>query len=451
MNNTRSYSPRSDPFDSGKQMHDLIRQLYPICRSITGDGVRQTLDVLEEYLPLERHEIPSGTQVFDWTVPNEWNIRDAFIADRSGRRLIDFAQSNLHVVSYSTPIDRWMSLAELRPHLYSLPEHPDWIPHRTSYFKEDWGFSLAHRDLIALPDDDYHVVIDSSLEPGSLTYAECFLPGESDDEILLSCHICHPSLCNDNLSGIALAAFLGKSLLERDRRLSYRLLLIPGTIGSITWLALNPEVIPRIREGLVLSTAGDRGHLHYKKTRSGDARIDHAVAHVLGRSGAKFDVREFEPYGYDERQYSSPGIGLEIGSLTRTPYGRFDEYHTSADNLDFVDPDSLADTLALHIEVLELLEADRRFINRQPFGEPQLGRHGLYAALGGRKGDNSAELAVLWVLNMSDGRSSLLDIAKRSSLPFDAVQTAASALESVGLIEDSDATDGIASLNSGVR
>ena len=417
-------------------MHALIERLYPICRSITGNGVRETLDIIGDIIPLRQHEVPSGTPVFDWVVPKEWNITDAYVADTTGRRVIDFRQHNLHVVNYSSPIHETMSLDDLLPRLHSLPDFPDRIPHRTTYFKEDWGFCLRHRDLLQLKPGDYEVVVDSTLEDGSLTYAECFVPGETADEILLSCHVCHPSLCNDNLSGIALATYLAADLLDRPRHLSYRILFIPGTIGSITWLALNQDQIGKIRCGLTLSTAGDGGHLHYKRSRHGNAEIDHAVTHILEHGAERYEIRDFEPYGYDERQYSSPGIGLNVGSLTRTPYGKFDEYHTSADDLDFVHRNALADTLNHHVAVLEILDKNRTYLNLKPFCEPQLGRHGLYAALGGRKPDNSTELAVLWVLNLSDGRHSLLDIARRSGLPFAAIRLAADALIEVRLIDD---------------
>lgn len=424
----------------GDRMFDLVERLYPICRSITGDGVRQTLDGIAEVIPLTRHEVPTGTEVFDWTIPNEWNIRDAYVADPDGRRLIDFRRSNLHVVNYSVPVRAEMTFEELRPRLHTLPEFPDWVPHRTSYHNETWGFCLSQRDLDRIERDSadgvrFEVVIDSTLEPGSLTYAECIVPGATTDEVLLSTHVCHPSLCNDNLSGISLATFLASDLLDRPRHYTYRVLFIPGTIGSIAWLALNRDVVERIRHGMVLSTSGDAGDLHYKRTRSGRAEIDQVVEYVLGRSGVPFHVRDFEPYGYDERQYSSPGIGLDVGSLTRTPYGQFDEYHTSADDLDFISPAALEDTLARHLEVVDVLDRNGRFRNLSPMCEPQLGRRGLYAALGGRKGDNSAELAVLWVLNFSDGEHSLLDIAERSGISFERVREAADALISVDLLE----------------
>lgn len=425
---------------TGSSMHGLIERLYPICRSITGDGVRHTLDVLSESIPIERHEVASGTEVFDWTVPPEWNITDAYVKDSTGRKVIDFQQHNLHVVNYSEPVRATMTLDELRPRIFTLPDFPDRIPHRTSYFNRTWGFCMRHNDYLALEDDEYEVAIDSTLDDaGHLTYGELLIPGDSDEEILFSTHVCHPSLCNDNLSGIALATFLARSILDRpERRLSYRFLFIPGTIGSITWLATQPEGRADITGGLILSTAGDPGSMHYKRTRRGDHPIDTAVEYVLEASGEDHSIRDFEPYGYDERQYSSPGIGMEMGSLTRTPYGQFDEYHTSADDLFYVKADALADTLAKHVAVVDVLEGNQRYRNLSPNCEPQLGRRGLYAALGGRKGDNSAELAVLWVLNFADGEHSLLDVAKRSGLSFAAVRTAADALLDVELIEPLD-------------
>ncbi len=430
-----SGSPESMPAARGGDMHATIERLYPICRSITGNGVRQTLDVLSEIIPIEQHEVATGTQVFDWPVPQEWNISDAYVKDASGRRVIDFQQHNLHVVNYSEPVNTTMTLDELRPRLFTLPEFPDRIPHRTSYFNRTWGFCLSQNDYDQLEDGEYEVVIDSTLEDGHLTYGELYIPGDTTEEVLFSTHVCHPSLCNDNLSGIALATYLARSILDRpSRRLSYRFLFVPGTIGSITWLATQPARREHIVGGLILSTAGDPGTLHYKRTRNGHHPIDAAVEHVLASSGDDHDIRDFEPYGYDERQYSSPGIGLEMGSLTRTPYGKFDEYHTSADDLDYVKAEALGDTLAKHIDVVDVLEGNQTYLNLSPNCEPQLGRRGLYAALGGRKGDNSAEVAVLWVLNFSDGKHSLLDIATRSGLSFEAVRIAADALFEVDLL-----------------
>lgn len=420
----------------GEEIHALITELYPICRSITGDGVRETLKRLGGRIPLEVHEVPTGTPVFDWTVPKEWNIRDAYIKDGRGNRVVDFQASNLHVVSYSVPVHRRMTLEELAPHLHTLPEHPDWIPYRTSYYKEAWGFCLSHNQLAALRDQTYEVSIDASLEDGHLTYGECYLEGELADEILLSTHICHPSLCNDNLSGTALLAVLGESLASMERRYTYRLLFIPTTIGSITWLALNRERVAKIRHGLVVACVGDAGPFTYKRSRRGNAKIDRAVQHVLHHAGVAHHVRDFTPYGFDDRQFCSPGFNLPVGNLTRTRHDEYPEYHTSADDLDLVQPRYLAESFAIYARVLDLLEHDRRYRSRCPYGEPQLGKRGLYRAMGGQADGRRAELPLLWVLNLADGEHSLLDIAERSQLPFSAARDAAAALVEAGLLEE---------------
>ena len=417
--------------DVGTEMHALIAELYPICRSITGDGLRETLRRLEAYIPLTVHEVATGTSVLDWTVPREWNIRDAYVKNSRGERVVDFRRSNLHVLHYSVPVRRTVSLAELREHCFTLPDHPDWIPYRTSYYQEGWGFCLTHRQLQALPEDQYEVVIDSSLEPGHLSYGELVLPGETTDEILVSCHACHPSMCNDNLSGVAVATSLARSLGREGaprRRHTYRFLFIPGTIGSITWLARNEAVVPRIKHGLVLASVGDSGSLHYKASRRGTAEIDRAVAHVLQHTGRPFETMPFTPYGYDERQYCSPGYDLAVGCLSRTPYAQYPEYHTSADDLDFVRPTSLADSYATALAVFDLLDGNETYVNQCPKGEPQLGRRGLYQAIGGPSETRGSELALLWVLNLSDGSHSLLDIAERSGLPFPVIRRSANAL-----------------------
>jgi aminopeptidase-like protein len=418
----------------GAEMYSLIEELYPICRSITGDGVRRTLDIVRKHLPLEVHEVPSGTAVFDWTVPREWNIRDAYVKASDGRRVIDFQQSNLHVVGYSVPVRTRMSLAALRPRLFTRPDVPDAIPYRTSYYNETWGFCASQRQVDALPEDEYEVVIDATLEPGSLTYGECYLPGESQDEVLISCHTCHPSLCNDNLSGIALAVALGKYLATVPRRHAYRLLFIPGTIGSITWLARNEGGVSRIKHGLVLASVGDAGPFTYKRSRQGTAEIDAAVEHVLTHAGVGHRIVDFTPYGYDERQFCSPGFDLPVGCFMRTPHGEFREYHTSADNLRLVHPDALGGSFRACVDVLEVLDANRRYVNLNPRCEPQLGKRGLYRALGGELDRASRELAMLWVLNMSDGTRSLLDIANRARPPFGQLKLAADLLTEHGLL-----------------
>lgn len=419
-------------------MHALIRELYPICRSITGDGLRATLRRIGTELPLTLHEVPSGTPVLDWTVPREWNIRDAYVANGRGERVIDFQRSNLHVVNYSTPVRRRMTLTELRPHLHTLPDHPDWVPYRTSYYAESWGFCLSQRQLDALSDGEYDVVIDSTLAAGHLTYGECLLPGQSADEILVSCHSCHPSLANDNLAGMAVAVALANWVREAPRRYTYRFLFIPGTIGSIAWLARNEAQVPRIKHGLVLSCLGDRGSPTYKQSRRGDAVIDRTVRHVLTAAGRPHQVRAFVPYGYDERQYCSPGFDMPVGCFMRTPNGEYPEYHTSADDVAFVAPESLADSLATLVSVCDVLEHDGRFRNMSPKGEPQLGRRGLYQNTGGHTRLPGFEMALLWVLNYSDGAHSLLDIAERAKVPFQAIYQAAQALERAALLTPVD-------------
>ena len=431
---TAAITSPPDAGQIGSAMHELVTQLYPICRSITGDGIRQTLRRLQACIPLTVHEVPSGTQVLDWTVPNEWNIRDAYVKNSRGERVVDFRQSNLHVLNYSVPVHRTVGLEELRSHCFTLADHPDWIPYRTSYYKEAWGFCLTDRQLQALPEDRYEVHIDTTLAPGHLSYGEVVLPGETADEILVSCHACHPSLCNDNLSGIAVATYLARHLGRQRRRHTYRFLFIPGTIGSITWLARNESVVPQVKHGLVLASVGDAGSLHYKRSRRGNAGIDRAVAHVLRHAGAPFEVMDFTPYGYDERQYCSPGYDLAVGCLSRTPYGRYPEYHTSADNLDFVHPEALANSYATCLAVFDVLDGNETYVNQNPKGEPQLGRRGLYGAIGGKSEERVDELALLWVLNLSDGCHTLLDIAERAGLAFATIRRAANALVAHGLL-----------------
>jgi aminopeptidase-like protein len=424
---------QQDPLEIGTGLHDFASELYPICRSITGDGIRQTLAKIGQRIPLEIFEIPTGTPVFDWTIPKEWNVRDAYIKGAGGKRVVDFHQHNLHILNYSTPIHAKMSLDELRPHLFTMPDRPDWIPYRTSYYQENWGFCLSHNQMLALEDGEYEVCIDSTLADGHLTYGEYYLPGCSTDEVLISCHACHPSLANDNLSGLSVATFLARLLSEREVRYSYRFLFIPGTIGAITWLARHRENVERIRHGLVLTGIGDGEAFHYKKSRQGDAEIDQVVTHVLRHSTASHEILDFSPYGYDERQYCSPGFDLPVGCLMRSVWGTFPEYHTSADNLDFIKPRQLAESFRVCAVIIDVLEKNRQYRNLSPYCEPQLGNRNLYRSTGGEV--ISLELnARLWVLNLSDGRHSLLDISERSGLPFSAISDAATVLTDGGLL-----------------
>jgi aminopeptidase-like protein len=415
----------------------LMRAMYPICRSITGDGVRGTLDLVQQRVPLERTEVPTGTRVFDWEVPNEWNIRDAYIADTQGKRLVDFQAHNLHVVSYSAPVKASMTLEQLKPHLHTLPDRPDWIPYRTSYYREHWGFCLRHRDFERLGDGPFDVAIDSTLAPGSLTYAECVIPGRLGAEALVYTHTCHPSLANDNLSGIAAATALAQALRLERPRLTWRVVFGPGTIGSLAWLSRNEPRLDRVRAGLTVGLLGDGGPLTYKRSRRGGRVTDRAAAYVLPRVSAGARLVDFEPYGYDERQFCSPGFDLPVGRLTRSPNGKYSEYHSSADDLELLEPDRFAESIRALAEMVAVLDENRLLRNLSPKGEPRLGRHGLYGNVGGA-GPGEFEHALLWVLSYSDGEHDLLAIAERSGLDFHLLARAASALEDAGLARTLD-------------
>jgi aminopeptidase-like protein len=411
---------------------ELMRRLYPINRSITGSGVRQTLDLVEQIVPLERTEVPSGTKVFDWEVPNEWNLRDAYIADGDGRRIVDFRAHNLHVVGYSRPVRRRLALRDLQQHLHSIPERPDRIPYRTTYYADDWGFCLAHRQRESLADGEYDVVIDAELSPGHLTYAEAVIPGHSGDQAVVYTHTCHPSLANDNLTGMATAALIAQALGAERPCLTWRFVFGPGTIGSLTWLANNEDQLGRIRCGLVIGLLGDAGAITYKRSRAGQTMTDRAAELLLGRY-PDARVIDFEPYGYDERQFCSPGFNLPVGRLTRSVNGGYDEYHTSADDLSLVKPHKLAESLRLLAELVAVMDSNRRVLNLAPKGEPRLGKRGLYGSVGGMA-PADAQHALLWVLNQADGRNDLIDISRRSGMAFEQIAGATARLESAGLV-----------------
>lgn len=422
--------------DAGAQMYDLITTLYPICRSITGTGLRRSLQIVAGHIPLNLHEVPTGTQVFDWVVPKEWNIRSAHIIAPSGEKIVDFAEHNLHVVSYSRAIDAEVTLDVLKQHLHSLPTQPDLIPYRTNYYGNDWGFCLSHRQFLTLEEGTYRVKIDADLADGHLTYGELFIPGEIRDEVLFSSHICHPSLCNDNLSGVALCTYLAKYLQSQTNRHSYRFLFAPGTIGAITWLSRNRDQVKNIKCGLTVACVGDPGMFHYKRSRQGHSEIDRAAAHILRHTGHEYQIHEFTPYGYDERQYCSPGFDLAVGSLTRTPAGQYDEYHTSGDNLSFVTSEALAESFGSYLAVVNVIETNKKYYNLRPYCEPQLGRRGLYRSIGGGAESSNSELAMLWVLNLSDGSHDLLDIAERSDMPYHKIESAATLLREHDLLAE---------------
>ena len=441
--------------NTGNEIYDLVEDLFPICRSITGNGVRETLEIIKKHIPIETHEIPTGTKVFDWVIPKEWNITDAYVKNSKGEKIIDFKKSNLHILNYSIPINKKVSLSELKEHVFTLPEHPNWIPYRTSYYEENWGFCITHEQFEKLTEDEYEVVIESTLKEGHLTYGELLLKGESENEILFSCYVCHPSMCNDNLSGVSLLTFLAKYISKKKLKYSYRFLFIPETIGAITWLSVNEKKVNKIKGGLVATCLGDQGNITYKKTRDGHSIIDKIVEKVLKESGEKYEIIDFFPAGSDERQFSSPGFNLPIGSMTRTIYGKFPQYHTSADNLDFVQPRYFQSTFEKYVLVISKLEDcfvstsiskesiqkdsneknGLMFKNIYPKCEPNLGKRGLYDMIGAKKDGLDNKMPIFWVLNFSDGENSLLDISQRSKIKLEDLKLAAERLVKVGLIQ----------------
>jgi aminopeptidase-like protein len=420
--------------DRRTSMRQTLERLYPWCRSLTGPGTRDTLEAIAERLPLHIVETPSRTRVFDWEVPDEWTPRGARVTDASGRVIADLADHTLHLVGYSVPFRGRLSRAELAPHIHTLPEHPDWIPYRTSYYTPEWGFCLPHERWLAAGDGPFDVVVDTTLEPGNLHHGELVLPGLSDGgEVLVSAHVCHPSLVNDNLSGIAVAVELAAALARRPRRLTYRFVFAPGTIGSLVWLSHHQEGWSRIRHGLVLTGLGGGGSLVYKRTRHGSRHVDAAAEHVVRRRAGS--VRAYAPWGYDERQYNALGFDLPVGRLTRTPHGEYAEYHTSADDLDFVGDDELADAFDAVVEIVDVLEGEAAYTNTSPYGEPQLGKRGLYPSTGGTSAGDDV-MAMLWCLAYSDSETGLLAIAERADLPFAAIRSAADRLLAAGLLRE---------------
>ena len=431
-------------------------ELYPITRSITGEGVRKTLKIIQNFIDLKIHEVPSGTKVFDWTVPQEWNIRDAYIMNNKNEKIIDFRKSNLHVAQYSKKIKKRIKLNELKKHIFTLPDQPNAIPYVTSFYNENWGFCMSNNQFQKLNDDEYIVNIESEHKNGSLTYGEFVIEGESKEEILISTYVCHPSLCNDNLSGPVLATFLAEYLSKQKLHYSIRFLFIPETIGAITWLALNEDKIKNIFHGLVATCVGDSGISTYKKSRDGNNIIDEVVIEVLKESGKPYKIMDFWPSGSDERQYCSPAFNLPVGSLMRTPYDMFEEYHTSEDNLSFMNKECLADSFFKYLSVIQKLEGNFNyvkpekitlenkksvknnpvFLNLFPKCEPQLGKRKIYEEIGGVKNQDSLKQkkAIQWILNLSDGKHSLRDIQERSGLGFDMLFDMANLLENKKLL-----------------
>jgi aminopeptidase-like protein len=408
-----------------EELEAYFDRLWPLLRSITGDGVRQTHGILGELLPLTRFEIPTGTEVFDWTVPPEWVVREAYVAAPDGQRLLDVHENNLHLVNYSAPFRGRLSRRELEQYLYSRPDLPQAVPYVTSYYDRRWGFCISHDDRLRLPEGDYDIVVDTDLIDGSLTISEAVLPGETPQEILISTYTCHPSLANNELSGPLVAAFLYRQLAALEaRRLTYRFVFLPETIGSVAYLAMRGDhLLERLVAGYVVTCVGDAGPFTYKRSRRRNSIADRAALHCL-RRWPEARIVDFFPSGSDERQYCSPGFDLPVGSIMRTMYGKYPEYHTSLDDKSLISFAAMRETIELYARTCRVIDRNRSYVSLKPLGEPQLGKRGLYPTIGGQAGTERIE-ALLWLLNYSDGKHDLLAIADRSGIDFEVLAEAA--------------------------
>ncbi len=407
-------------------------------RSLTGNGNRETLKILTEIADIKISEIPSGTQCYDWTVPPEWNVSEAWIKDSSGNTILDFSLNNLHLLGYSESYSGNLNLEDLKKHLYTLPDQPEVIPYLTSYYKKRWGFCLSHNQLLSLKDDTYEVRIDSELNPeGSMTIGESILKGDTDEEILLSTYICHPSMANNELSGPLVTSFIYNKLKEKKyRRYTYRILYLPETIGSIYYLSEYGEHLRnKLAAGFVVTCIGDHGNFTYKQSRRGNSLADRASELILKQTEKNYTVEKFFPTGSDERQYCSPGFDLPVGSLMRTRYGMYKEYHTSADNKEFISFKSMEDSVLKYLEILNVIENNFTYINKMPNCEPQLGKRGLYPTIGSQKDTAEFVNSMMWILNLSDGANDLIDISNRSGISFSTLANAAAGLMNNGILE----------------
>ena len=404
--------------DIGKEIYSLMCDLFPICRSITGNGVRKTLNKINDIIPLKINEVPTGTKVFDWTIPDEWNIKDAYVKDQNGNRIIDFKKSNLHVVGYSIPFEGKLRLKELKENLYTLPDQPNLIPYVTSYYEKRWGFCLSNNELLKLKEDLYDVKIDSTLKPGHLTYADLVIDGQTEEEILISTYVCHPSMANNELSGPVISTYLAKYLLELKHKpfYTYRFVFCPETIGSIVYLSQHLDHLKdKVIAGYVVNCIGDPGPFSYLQTKGENSLVDRITLHALKHSNQKYHLYSYLHRRSDERQYNSPGVDLPVGSLMRTKHASFPEYHTSADNLDFVTSNALNDSFKMYVSCIEIFENNRSY-ETVVLCEPHLGRRGLYPSLS-RKGSSTSSRLMKDIISYSDGSNDLLWIADKINLP----------------------------------
>ena len=405
------------------EIYNDIKNLYRTCNSLTGAGIESTWEYIKNEIPMTIHKIKSGTEVFDWKVPKEWNIKDAYIKDPDGKKILDLKDHYLHVLGYSIPINKKISLTELKENIYTLPEYPDWIPYRTSYYKENWGFCMKHNDFLKLKDGLYEVVIDSTLEDGYLAYGDLIIKGQTEKEILISSYCCHPQQCNDNISGTVLAMHLAKYLLNKDNYYTYRFIFIPETIGAIVYLSKNIDIMKKNTiGGYVLTCVGDEGDFTYLKTRKENQFIDKITLFLLEQSGLNYKIRDFPTCGSDERQYNYPGIDLNVGSLMKSKYGEFNEYHTSGDNLDFVTAKGLGDTYDFYIKCINLIENNHYYLNTK-LCEPMLGKYGLYDMVGGVQSNKKLHLGSLCrkILYYCDGNNDIIDISNKLNIKIDDV------------------------------
>jgi aminopeptidase-like protein len=438
---------------------DLLRQLFPICRSITGDGLRATLNLLRKISDFSLTEIPSGSVCYDWIVPDEWNVRDAYIADSKGRRVIDFKANNVHLVNYSTPFEGTLTFDELAARLHTLPNLPNAIPYRTTYYNRTWGFCLTHEQFQELDKGEkYHVLVDTTLAPGALTYGDVLLPGKSGREYLISTYVCHPSLANDNLSGVVLWALLLAELRKRQLHHSYRFVIAPETIGALAYIARNEAAVKGLSGGFVVTTAAGPGSFGYKSTWCSDSVIDCAVRLTFREQNLEYVEYPFEVNGSDERQYSTPGLRVPVGTICKDKYYEYPYYHTSLDNLDFISAVNLVETLKLYLLAIEKLELNRTYHSLNPIGEPMLGKRGLYPQTGGAIKQKAASAAIhaerryavdagnilygseldaiRWVLFYADGATPLLKVAEKTGLPMRQLHEVAEKLVLGGLLEE---------------